>query len=87
MRSVNNLNSVKTILLLLGIFANYLFNKFTIRGVAYIGGFVFFVGSLLTPFVTTLNQLILAYGLLEGTLKYCLKLYDKIMQKKGLDSA
>lgn len=50
----------------LGIFANFLFNTFSIRGVAWIGGCIYFVGSLLTPHATSFNQLIVVYSIFEG---------------------
>lgn len=49
-----------------GLFANYLFNRFSVRSVGIFGAVVFCVGSLLVPFVRTLNELLIAYSILQG---------------------
>lgn len=52
--------------LLIGLFAKFLFDKYTIKTVAWAGGLVFFVGGFLTIFVTQVWHLIITYGIMQG---------------------
>lgn len=48
------------------IFSSSLFNKYSMRSVGLFGGFVYVVGSFLTIFVTSIWQLTITYGILQG---------------------
>lgn len=48
------------------LFASALFRRFTIRSVGVGGAFCFTIGSFITIFVTTVGQLIMAFGVLQG---------------------
>lgn len=49
-----------------GLFTNSLFRKFSIRTVGVAGGTLYFIGSLMTVFVTSVNQLLLAFSVIQG---------------------
>lgn len=49
-----------------GLFTNTLFKKFSIRTVAVFGGTMYFVGSLMTIFVTSVEQLMIAFSVFQG---------------------
>lgn len=51
---------------LVGAFANYLFARFSVRTVGMCGAVTFVAGSLAAVAAGSLNQLLLAYGLLQG---------------------
>lgn len=49
-----------------GLFSNTLFKKFSIRSVGIFGGSIYFIGSLLTIFVTSVEQLIISFSVFQG---------------------
>lgn len=49
-----------------GLFANFLFHTFSMRFVGLFGAIVFFLGSLLCTFVTSIGTLIFSFGILQG---------------------
>lgn len=49
-----------------GLFTNSLFRKFSIRSVGVAGGALYFIGSLMTVFVTSVNQLLVAFSIIQG---------------------
>lgn len=49
-----------------GLFAKYLFDRFSVRSIAIVGGILFCSGSVMMVFVSSLNGLLLAYGVLQG---------------------
>lgn len=51
---------------IVGAFANFLFGRYAVRTVGLFGAVSFVVGSLATVGVGSLNELLLAYGLLQG---------------------
>lgn len=59
-----------------GLFTNYLFNRFSVRSVGICGALIFCTGSVLVVFVRSLNELLIAYSLMQG--KYiCLPVYGE----------
>lgn len=50
----------------IGLFASYLFNRFSLRSVAVFGAILFCSGSLMVVFVRTFNELLIAYGVIQG---------------------
>lgn len=48
------------------LFANALFHRFTMRSVGLCGAFCFVIGSVMSIFVTSVGQLIITYGVLQG---------------------
>lgn len=52
--------------LILGLAANQLLQKLSYRKVGLIGAFLFFLGSFSTIFVTSLFQLIVSFGIIQG---------------------
>lgn len=64
-----------------GLFTNTLFKKFSMRTVGLIGASIYFVGSLMTVFVTSVEQLMISFSFFQGkipikiSLIYCF--YDK----------
>lgn len=49
-----------------GLFASTLFRKFSMRTVGTLGAVFYFLGHLLTTFVTSVEMLILTFGILQG---------------------
>lgn len=49
-----------------GLFANILFHTFSMRSVGLFGAIIFFLGSLLCTFVTSIGTLIFSFGILQG---------------------
>lgn len=49
-----------------GLFASTLFRKFSMRTVGTVGAVIYFLGNLLTVFVTSVEMLIFTYGVLQG---------------------
>lgn len=49
-----------------GLFTNTLFRKFSIRTVGVAGGTLYFIGSFMTVFVTSMNQLLVAFSVFQG---------------------
>ncbi|XP_031639658.1 monocarboxylate transporter 7-like [Contarinia nasturtii] len=49
-----------------GLFASILFKKFSMRSVGLIGATIFFAGSLLTAFATSVEHLVIFFGIMEG---------------------
>lgn len=49
-----------------GLFANYLFQRFSVRAVGIVGAMVFCSGSMMIIFVRSLNELLIAYSLMQG---------------------
>lgn len=49
-----------------GLFTNTLFKKFSMRTVGLIGATIYFVGSLMTVFVTSVEQLMISFSFLQG---------------------
>lgn len=49
-----------------GYFSSTLFKKISMRSIGLIGAFFYTLGSLLTVFVTSVAQLMVTYGILEG---------------------
>lgn len=54
-----------------GLFASTLFRKFSMRSVGVFGGCIYFFGSLMTIFVTSVEQLIVSFGVLQGKCFFC----------------
>lgn len=52
---------------LVGLFANYLFSRFSVRSVGICGAIVICSGSMLVVLVRTLNELLIAYSVMQGT--------------------
>lgn len=50
------------------LFSSTLFRQFSMRSVGVFGGLVFFAGSLMTIFVTSVEHLIVSFGVLQGKL-------------------
>lgn len=59
-------------LTLSGVLANQLLQKYSWRKVGYVGATLFFLGSFGTAFVTSLNQMIFTFGVLQGTCGFAL---------------
>lgn len=53
-----------------GLFTSTLFKKFSIRTVGLIGGFMYFFGSLMTIFVTSVEQLMITFSVFQGRKYY-----------------
>lgn len=51
-----------------GVFANYLFKRYSVRWVGVFGAAVFCTGSMALIFVRSLSELVLAYSILQGTI-------------------
>lgn len=49
-----------------GLFAKYLFNRFSVRSVAIFGGILYCSGSMMIVFVRSLSELLLAYSVVQG---------------------
>lgn len=49
-----------------GLFANVLFHTLSMRTVGVIGAFIFFLGSVLCTFVTSIGTLIFSFSILQG---------------------
>lgn len=49
-----------------GLLSNFLSKKFAMQTVGLIGSGMFFTGSLLTIFVTSVEQLIVTFGIFQG---------------------
>lgn len=49
-----------------GLFSGFLFKKFSMRSVGIFGAAMYFLGSVMTAFVTSVEQLIVSYGVLQG---------------------
>lgn len=49
-----------------GLFTNTLFKKFSMRTVGLIGASIYFTGSLMTVFVTSVEQLMISFSFLQG---------------------
>lgn len=49
-----------------GLFTNTLFRKFSIRAVGVAGGTLYFLGSIMTVFVTSVEQLLVAFSIIQG---------------------
>lgn len=49
-----------------GLFANILFHTISMRSVGLFGAIIFFVGSLLCTFTTSIGTLICSFGILQG---------------------
>lgn len=49
-----------------GLFTNTLFKKFSIRAIGIFGGAMYFAGSLMTVFVTSVEQLIITFSIFQG---------------------
>lgn len=49
-----------------GLFSHSLFQKFSMRSVGLFGAIVFFLGNFLTIFTTSIPQLMITYGLMQG---------------------
>lgn len=59
-----------------GLFTNILFRKFAIRSVGVAGAILYFIGSLMTIFVTSVEQLLFAFSVLQGfnfLILYCMQ--------------
>lgn len=56
-----------------GLFTKYLFNRFSVRSVAIFGGIVFCSGSMMIPFVRSLEELLIAYSLMQGKIRHILQ--------------
>jgi MCP family monocarboxylic acid transporter-like MFS transporter 9 len=50
-----------------GLAANHLLQRYTYRAVAFAGAVIFFMGSFATIFVTTLPQMVVSFGVIQGT--------------------
>lgn len=51
-----------------GLFTNTLFKKFSIRTVGLFGAVLYFAGSLMTIFVTSIDHLIVSFGIFQGSI-------------------
>lgn len=49
-----------------GLFTNTLFKKFSIRTVGLLGGSMYFLGSIMTIFVNSVEQLLVSFSFLQG---------------------
>lgn len=49
-----------------GLFSSSLFRKFSIRSVGVFGGVLYFLGSSMTIFATSVEQMIISYSVLQG---------------------
>lgn len=49
-----------------GLFSNSLFEKFSMRSVGVFGAIVYFLGNFLTIFTTSIEYLLVTYGLMQG---------------------
>lgn len=56
-----------------GLFATTLFKKFSMRSIGVFGACIYILGSLMTIFVTSVEHLIVSFGVLQGNYKkkYC----------------
>lgn len=52
-----------------GLFAGVMFKKYSVRFVGIIGCTIYSLGSVFTIFVTSINQLIIAFGIMQGSYK------------------
>lgn len=59
------------------LFSSTLFKQFSMRSVAIFGSVVYFLGSLMTVFATSVEHLIVSFGVLQGRLSS--QLYEKIV--------
>lgn len=55
-----------------GLLASISFKKFSIRNVGIFGSLIYFLGSFLTIFVTSVEQLIVSYGIMQGKTFYAI---------------
>lgn len=55
-----------------GLFTNTLFRKFSIRTVGVFGGSMYFLGSLMVIFVTSVEQLMIAFSIFQGQINFIL---------------
>lgn len=55
--------------------ANILFKRYSLRAVGVFGAVIFFIGSLLTVFATSVAHLIITFGILEGKILIALTFY------------
>lgn len=60
-----------------GLFTNTLFKKFSIRSVGVFGGSMYFLGSLMTVFVTSVEQLMITFSIFQG--KFSVKWSDTVL--------
>lgn len=51
-----------------GLFASSLFKKFPIRNIGLFGATIYFLGSLMVPFATSVEHLIVSFGIMGGDL-------------------
>lgn len=58
-----------------GLFTNTLFKKFSMRSVGVFGGIMYFFGSFLTIFVTSVDQLMISFSIFQGNGG---KIYEKL---------
>lgn len=56
-----------------GLFTNTLFKRFSIRAVGVFGGSIYFIGSLMTVFVTSMEQLLFTFSFLQGIFYFKMK--------------
>lgn len=49
-----------------GLLTNTLFKRFSIRSVGIAGGSIYFLGSLMTVFVSSVEQLLFSFSILQG---------------------
>ena len=49
-----------------GLAANSLLRKYSYRIVGLMGAFIYFIGSFTTIFVTTLPQMVISFGVIQG---------------------
>ena len=67
-----------------GVLANQLLQKYSWRNVGYVGSIFFFVGSFGTAFVTSLNQMIFTFAVLQGMCGFELALHENLFPIKKL---
>lgn len=48
------------------LFSSTLFKKFSMRSVGLFGALVYFIGSLMTIFVSSIEELIISFGVFQG---------------------
>ena len=49
-----------------GLFASSLFKKFSMRSVGVFGALIYFLGSVMSIFVISVEQLVVSFGVLQG---------------------
>lgn len=65
------------------LFSSTLFRQFSMRSVGVFGGFVYFTGSFLTIFATSVEHLIVSFGVLQGAgIGFCAPVGEFLASKR-----